>query len=112
VEHIRLASLIMIFSNFSHINFDSCLFLGSLFIYHLIWLVLIQYFNSSKEVLRSLFDSCKIIELICLTKESEFLLLLLLLLFMSMFFLKSTGMILHHSRNDLFSGFVMVSNPL
>jgi hypothetical protein len=29
-----------------------------------------------------------------------------------MFFLKSTGMILHHSRNDLFSGFVMVSNPL
>jgi hypothetical protein len=111
VEHIRLSSLIMIFSNFSHINFDSCLFLGSLFIYHLIWLVLIQYFNSSKEGLRSLFDSCKIIELICLTKESEFL-LLLLLLFMSMSFLRSTGMILHHSRNDLFSGFVMVSNPL
>jgi hypothetical protein len=73
-------------------------------------LVLIQYFNSSKKGLRSLFDSCKIIELICLIKESEFF--LLLLLFMSMSFLRSTGMILQHSRNDLFSGFVMVSNPL
>jgi hypothetical protein len=46
----------------------------------------------------SLFDSCKIIELICLTKESEFF---LLLLFMSMSFLRSTLMIVHHSRNNL-----------
>src|SRR5688500_2950002 len=97
----------MIFSNFSHINFDSCLFLGSQFIYNLTWLVLIQYFNSSKEGLRSLFDICKIIELLCLTKESEFF-LLLLLFFMCMSFLRSTGMILYHSRHDLFSGFVMV----